>query len=50
MNANISMAEQLIDENPRISYADLEERTLFSRKTLDRIIQDHLFMRKRSSR
>ena len=48
--ANIELVESLIDENPRISYNILEERTELSRGTLENIIIKHLDMSKKSNR
>ena len=48
--ANISLVEQLIGNDKRISYSDLEELTSLSRGTLERIIREKLCLKKRSSR
>lgn len=48
--ANIDLVESLIEENPRISYDILEERTGLSRGSLVTIITKHLDMRKKSNR
>ena len=44
--ANITLVEQLIDNDKRISYSDLEELTSLSRGTLERIIIEKLCLKK----
>ena len=48
--SNIELVRNAIDENPWSTYDDLEELTLLSRVTLERIIYDHLKLRKITSR
>jgi [histone H3]-lysine36 N-dimethyltransferase SETMAR len=47
---NIKLVRDLIDENPRIGYTILEEKTKLSRGTLQKIITVHLKMKKKASR
>jgi hypothetical protein len=47
---NIKLVRDLIDENPRIGYTILEEKTKLSRGTLQKIITVHLKMKKKASK
>lgn len=47
---NIQLVQRLIDEDPHCTYEDLEEETQLSRGTIERIVHDHLQMRKVTSR
>ena len=48
--ANIEMIEQLIDNDPHITFDIMEEQTLLSRGTIERIIHECLGFRKVASR
>jgi len=47
---NIQAVQDVIDEDPHSTYDDIEAITLLSRGTIERIIQDHLKLRKVTSR
>lgn len=47
---NIRLVQGIIDEDPRCTYDDLIEETSLSRGTLERIINDHLKLKKITSR
>ena len=47
---NIQVVQNVIDEDPHSTYDDIEAQTLLSRGTIERIIHDHLRMRKVTSR
>lgn len=47
---NISRVREVIEDNPYCSYDDIEAQTLLSRGTVERIIHEHLKLRKITSR
>jgi histone-lysine N-methyltransferase SETMAR len=47
---NIQAVQDVIDEDPHSSYEDIEAETQLSRGTIERIIHDHLRVRKLASR
>ena len=47
---NIQAVQDIIDEDPHSTYDDIEAETLLSRGTVERVIHDHLRMRKLASR
>lgn len=49
-NSNIKIVSELIDENPYISYTEIEAETSLHPPTIHTIIHDHLKLRKLSSR
>jgi len=49
-SANIKRIEELIEEDPHITYDRMEDLSLLSRGTIERIVLDHLDFKKRASR
>ena len=47
---NIEQVQRLIEEDPHSTYDDIQAETQLSRGTISRIIQDHLKMKKVTSR
>ena len=50
MPPNIDLVSNSIEQDPYITYDELEAETSLSRVTLERIIQDHLKLKKITSR
>ena len=48
--ANIELVRQVVEDNPHVSYEEIEAETSLSRGTIERIIHDSLNLRKITSR